>query len=108
MAFDRMDSNVANALMRGLRALDPSIDKPSMKDTPKGMVYTFKPDTKLTLDAIVKSIAAIDEPNSAVHGKDTVIFTIDTKFGVQYEEEFVVVYNESEPDAKLFQVRHNL
>lgn len=92
--------------MRGLRKLDPSIDKPNMKDTPKGMVYTFKPETKQTLDAIVKSIAAIDPDNSSVNGKDTVLFTTSSPCGVVYEEEFKVIYNEGEPDAKLFQVQH--
>ena len=105
LAFERMDSNVANALLRALRKLDPSIDKPKMKDTPKGMVYTFQPSTKQTMNGIVQAIAALDEANSSA-SKDTVLFTLSTKYGVDYEEEFKVIYNEGEPDAKLFQVQH--
>lgn len=105
LAFERMDSNVANALWRGLRKLDPSIGKPKITDTQKGAIYTFQPATKQTMDNIVKSIAALDEANSSV-SNDTVRFSVSTDYGVEYEEEFKVIYNEGEPDAKLFQVQH--
>lgn len=106
MAMDRLTFNVGNALLKGLRALDPGITKVKQTDTGKGMQYIFKISQHTSLNNITKTIADIAPHDSAVHGKNEVVFTIDTPYGVQYEEEFQVTYNEQEPDARLIQVLH--
>jgi hypothetical protein len=104
LAADRQSDGVAQGLYRALRTLDPTMKTPRMKDTPKGMVYTFVPTSKLPIANIQKALANIEGGDS--NGKDGVTFTTSTKIGVVYEESFTILSNDQEPESKLFQILH--
>ena len=104
LAAERQDDGVAQALYKALRPLDQTMKPPRMRDTPKGMSYTFQPQTKMPLANIQKTLATLE--GGSASGKDGVTFVTTSSIGVVYEEEFKIMANDQDPESKIFQILH--